>query len=89
MRSCGRLDGIKHKGINNSLKYINLDIYLKLDCLDNRKVTSSGSRYYVGISGKGLTNSLNLRTRMMSINKLKSRTDITDIVPQDFMKLLE
>ena len=36
MTSCGRRNIRKHRETNNSDKYITLDIYLKLDCLDKR-----------------------------------------------------
>ena len=73
----------KKREINNSENYIALDIYLRIDCLENREVVSSGSRDYVGISGKELTNSLTLRTKMPN-KKQKERTSITEITNQDF-----
>ena len=36
MISCGRENFRKHRYINNGEKYIILDIYFKIDCLDNR-----------------------------------------------------
>ena len=42
----------------------------------------------MGGPGMVMNTYLNLRTRRRK-NKKKSRTDITDIVPQEFMKLLE
>ena len=41
------------------------------------------------ISNKGLATSLNISIIRSSKNKQNTRTSITDIVPQDFMKLLE
>ena len=81
MRSCGRSNFRKYNEINNGEQYISMEIYLKLDCLDKRGFASSGSRDYVGISGKGMTTSLTPRTRMRSNKKQKSRTVITDIFP--------
>ena len=42
MRSCGHHNVRKHKEINNSDKYISLDVSLQINCLDNMEVTSSG-----------------------------------------------
>ena len=49
MKSCGNFNVRKHKEINNGEKYITLEIYLEIDGLDKREVTSSGSRNYVEI----------------------------------------
>ena len=54
MESFGRHNNRKHREIKNGEQYITLEIYLKLDCLDKSKLTSSKSRYYMEISGKGL-----------------------------------
>ena len=89
MRNYGHHNVIKHKEIKNNEQYISLGIYLKLYWLDKRKLTSSGSRDYVGISVKGINTSLNLRTRRSSTKKKNTRTDITDIVTQYFVKLLD
>ena len=89
MRSCGCCNVRKHKEIKNGEQYIFFEISLKFDCPDKREVTNSGSRAYVGRSGKGLTNSMNIRTRRRLNKKQNSRTSITDISSQYFMKLLE
>ena len=52
-------------------------------------VTSSGSRYYVVKSGKGMTTYMTIRNSRRSINKKNARTANTVIVIQYFMKLLE
>ena len=44
---------------------------------------------FVGLPGKGLNISLNIRTRRRPNKKQKTRTDITDIVPKYLMKLIE
>ena len=44
---------------------------------------------YVGVSGKEMNTSMIFRTIRRSNNKKKSRTDITDIVSQDFIKFFE
>ena len=41
MTSCENRNVRKHREINNGKQYIILDMYSKLDCLENRKVTSS------------------------------------------------
>ena len=55
----------------------------------NREVTSSRSMYYVRRSGKGLTISMSLRTKIMSNRKHNSRTAITESTPQELNKLLK
>ena len=64
MKICGHNDFRKHKEINNSDQYSAFEIYLGIDGLNKREVTSSGSVNYVGRSGKGLNISLALSTRM-------------------------
>ena len=63
MTSCIRRNVRKHKEINNSEQYIYLDVSLEIDFLDRRGFTTSESRDYIGISGKGLTKSLTLITK--------------------------
>ena len=77
----------KKREINNSENYIALDIYLRIDCLENREVVSSGSRDYVGISGRELSTYMNIGTKIPN-NKQNERTAITDITNQYFRKLL-
>ena len=85
MTSCGRRNVRKQREIKNGEKYIILDISSKLDCLDQREFTSSESKDYIVIPGKGVTNSLSHRTKR-SNNKQKARFAITDITNQDFQK---
>ena len=89
MRSCGHCSVRKNKEIKNGENYIDLGIYLQIECVGKREVTSSGSRYYVLISVKGKTNSLTLRTRRSSNKKHKASTSNTDVVSQYFIKLFE
>ena len=56
--------------------------------MDKREVTSSESKKYMGRPGKGLTTSMDIRTKR-SNKKQKERNGITDITKQDFSKLLE
>ena len=79
----------RHKEIKNGEQYVALEIYLKLDCLDKREVTTSGSRDYVRRAGKCLTTALNIRTKIRPNKKQKARTYNTDVVPKYFMKLIE
>ena len=61
MTSCGRHNVRKDREIKNGEKFIILDIHSKIYCLDNMGATSSEPRYYMGLTGKGLTTSLDLR----------------------------
>ena len=82
MISCGRHNVRKHREIKNNKPYIALDISLKLDSLYNREITSSESRDCMGRSGKGLTNSLTVRTKRPNIKirqGLPLLTSITNI----------
>ena len=87
VRSWAQLNVRKHSEIRIGEQCINLDIYLKLDCMEKREVTYSGSMYYMRISGKRLTYFLTLRTKITD-KKQKSRTYITNITHQGFRKLL-
>ena len=88
MTSYGRRNVSKHRNIKNGKKYIILEISFKLDCLEKREVTSSGSKEYMGRTGKGLTTSLALRPKRLN-KKQKARFAITNITNQDFRKLLK
>ena len=72
----------------NGQQYIILEISSNIDCLDKREVTSSESNYYMGRTGKGLTNFLDISTKR-SNNKQKARFEITDITNHDFRKLIK
>ena len=56
--------------------------------MNKREVTSSESKDYTRIPGKGLTTSLYLSTKG-SNNKQKAMFSITDINNQDFRNLLK
>ena len=66
-----------------------LGIYLKLYLFDKSEVAYSGSRDSVIISGQGVTNYRTLSNRSRFNKKNNSRTAITSIFSQYFMKLLE
>ena len=72
---------------NNCEQYIILEISSKIYCMNKREFTSSESNYYMVRTGKGLTTSLSLRTKIPNKNK-KSRFAITDITKQYFSKFL-
>ena len=88
MKSCGRKNVKKNRDIQNGEQYIVLGISSKLDCLDKREVTSSEPKNYMGRKGKGMTNSLNISTKIPN-KKQKSRLSINDITNQDFRNFLK
>ena len=61
---------------------------MELDCMEERELKYLESRYYVGISGKGMTAFPTIRTKRPNI-KQNTRTSITDITNQYFRKLLK
>ena len=68
--------------------YIASYIASKISFLDERELTSSESRYYIGRPGKGLTNSLYLSINIPN-KKQKERFSITDITHQDISNLIK
>ena len=78
----------KRREIKNGDQYISSAISLDLDCLENSEFTSSESRDYIGISGKGMTTYMTIRTKITN-KKQKARFAITDIINQYFIKLLK
>ena len=72
MKICGRQNVRKHRDIKNGEKCIILDISSNLDCLEKREVIYSESKYYMGIPGKEMNTSLDIRTKMSS-KKQKAR----------------
>ena len=54
MNNCGGRNVRKHKDIKGSDKYVTLDISLKFDSLDNKKITSSKSKGKFGNIRKGV-----------------------------------
>ena len=89
MKSCGRHNVMKHKEIKNSGQYIALEISLEIDGLEKNEFTSSGSRNYLGRSGKGMTTYLTLGRRRRLKKKRKARNSNTEFVPQYLMNILE
>ena len=78
MTSFGRCNVRKNRRIKNGEKYITLEIYSKIDCLDKREANYSESKYYMGRLGKGMNTSLVLSTKK-SNKKQESRFAITNI----------
>ena len=64
MKNCGRCKVRKHKDINVSDKYVNLDISSKFDSLEKMKTKSSESKGKLEISGKGLVTSLGFKNKV-------------------------
>ena len=54
MKICGRRNVRKHREIKGSDKYVTLDISLKIDNLENMKITSSESKEKTGKIRKGV-----------------------------------
>ena len=54
MKSCGRLNVWAQMDIKGSDKYGTLDIPLKIDSLNKKKITSSESKLFLEKSGKGV-----------------------------------
>ena len=87
VKNCGRHNYKKHSEIKNGEQNIALGFSLVFYCMFNREVKYLESRDYIGMSGKGLSTSLILRTKSLN-NNHKARTSITDINHQYFSKLI-
>ena len=88
MQSYGRRNVRKHREINNGDKCIILDILYTLDCMYKREVTSSESRDYMVIPGKGVNTSLYIRTKGKN-KKENSGFVVTDVTNHNFRKSLK
>ena len=64
MKNCGRRNVRKHIDINDSDKYITMDISLKFGSLDKMRIISSEQKDYLGRSGNGLITSLVIKTNV-------------------------
>ena len=78
MTSFVRFSVRKYRDIKNGEQYTILDIFSKIDCPENREFTSSESKNYMVIRGKGVTTSMYFMTKRPN-NKQKSGFYITDI----------
>ena len=89
MKNCGHQNVRRHKEIKNGEQYIVLYIFLELDISYKREVASLVPSYYVGQSGKGMNNSIKLRTRKRSNKKKKTGNVNTEDSYQDIVKITE
>ena len=64
MKNCFHCNVSKHREINNVEQDIALDVSLKFGNPDKMKITSSEPKFYLLISGNGLTTSLGLNTNI-------------------------
>ena len=71
MKNCGRRKVRKHKEIKDSDKIVTLDISAMFDSLNNMEATSSESKEKLGISEKGLVNTLDFKTKVRSSKNTK------------------
>ena len=85
----GRIIVRKHREIKNGDKYIILDIYHKIDCLEKREFTSSEPKYYMGQPFNGVDTYQTLRTISRTNKKYKASTAIIKVYSQYFMRILE
>ena len=63
-KNCGPQNVRKHREMKGSDKYVTLDISLKFDSMDKRKITSSESKDNEGRSVKGLITYLDLKAKV-------------------------
>ena len=73
MKSCSRCNIRKQREIKNGEEYITLDIPLKFVSLDKMKIPSSGPKYYLKTSTKGLIASSGLKTILGSKKNKKCK----------------
>ena len=88
MKDCGRRNVRKHKDIKGSDKYVTLDILLKIDSLDNMKITSSESKEKLERSGKGLITFLGIKAKVMPHKYKNARCAIGNVSKKDLMKVM-
>ena len=89
MKKCGCHNDRKHKKINNSEKFVTLDIYLKFGSLDKMKITYSVPKYYLVRSVKGSITSLGIKIIGMSKKNKKSRYANTNVSMKDISKIIK
>ena len=73
MKSCSRCNVRKQREIKNGEEYITLDISLKFVSLYKMKITSSGPKYYLNRSIKGLIASMGIKTIVRSKKNKKCK----------------
>ena len=89
MKSCGHHNGRQHRKINNGKNYAPLYISLKFGSLENMKITSSGPKYYLVISGKELITYLGLKTIGRSKKNKKERYAITNVSKKNHLNIIK
>ena len=80
MKYCGRHNVRKHREINNSEKYITLNISLDFGILEKIKITRTG---------KGLINSMGIKSIRRSKKIKKERFYITNDSLKDLSKIIK
>ena len=88
MKNCGRHNVRKQREIKNSNKYITLEIYLKFGCLDKMRIKPSEIRDNLGRPGKGLINSLGLKTKARPKKYKKARYAIRNVIMKDLSTII-
>ena len=89
MKTCGSHNVTKNRDTKNGDKYITLDISLNFGSLYNMKITSSELKDYLGRSGKGLINSLDLKAIIRSKKIKNARFAITNVGLKDISKIIK
>ena len=88
MKNCGRPNVRKHREIKGSENNFTLDISLEFDSPDNMRITSSESKFKLGISGNGLINSLSFNAKTSRNKYKKSRNDIVNVSKKYLLKII-
>ena len=88
MKICDHRNVRKHREIKDSDKYTTLYILLKFGSLDKIRITSSDSKYYLGISGKGLITLLGLKAKARPKKYKKARYAIINVSKKDLSNII-
>ena len=88
MKNCGCHNVRKHRDIKGSDKYITLDILLKCGSLDKIRIASSDPKDNLGISGKGLTTSLGIKSKESPKKYKKERYTIVNVIMKDLYSII-
>ena len=88
VKNCGRRNVRKHRDIKGSEKYVTLDISLKIDSLDNMKITSSESKGKFERSGKCLIISICFKAKARPNKYKKSKCAIGNFSNKELSKII-
>ena len=88
MKSCGSGNVRKHLEIKDSDKYITLSISLKFGSTDKMRITYPYPKDNVGISGKGLINSLSIKAKSRLKRYKKAIYSIGNVSMKDLSKII-